>query len=143
MHSYTHFLTSFLQQVMKLVEVIKTPHTHSSVLQRVLSFGQSVGKTTVSCGDTPGFIVNRLLVPYLTQAMAMVDRADATVADIDTSMQLGAGHPMGPLHLSGNFPLHTPLSLSHTRTHTPFPFVHPLISLCTPLLLSNPPNLPR
>lgn len=57
------------------------------------------GKTAVTCGDTPGFIVNRLLVPYLAQSMAMVDRKVATVPDIDVSMQLGAGHPMGPLHL--------------------------------------------
>ena len=51
--------------------------------------------TVVTCGDTPGFIVNRLLVPYLAQAMAMVDRNVASVPDIDVSMQLGAGHPMG------------------------------------------------
>ena len=49
----------------------------------------------MSCGDTPGFIVNRLLVPSFIQAMLMVDRKDATVKDIDLSMQLGAGHPMG------------------------------------------------
>jgi 3-hydroxyacyl-CoA dehydrogenase len=67
---------------------------------RVTRFGKDIGKTTVSAQDTPGFIVNRLLVPYLMQAMSMVDRADATVADIDVSMQLGAGHPMGPLHLA-------------------------------------------
>lgn len=50
--------------------------------------------------DTPGFIVNRLLVPNCLQAMLMVDRDDATVHDIDISMQLGAGVPMGPLHLA-------------------------------------------
>ena len=65
----------------------------------MLAFGQSIGKTTVSCVDTPGFIVNRLLVPYLSQALLMVDRGEATIEDIDVSMQLGAGHPMGPIHL--------------------------------------------
>jgi 3-hydroxyacyl-CoA dehydrogenase len=87
-------------QMMKLVEVIRTDHTTDATFNTMLAFGQSIGKTTVSCVDTPGFIVNRLLVPYLAQAMAMVDRGEASIEDIDTSMQLGAGHPMGPIHLS-------------------------------------------
>jgi len=98
-------------QMMKLVEVISTTHTNPSVMQEVVDFGNSIGKTTVTCGDTPGFIVNRLLVPFLTQAMAMVDRGDATIRDIDVSMQLGAGHPMGPLHLSDYIGLDTALSI--------------------------------
>ena len=87
-------------QLMKLVEVINTIHTDKDVYDTVTQFGQKIGKTTVSCGDTPGFIVNRLLIPYLSSAMEMVDRKDASVKDIDISMQLGAGHPMGPLHLA-------------------------------------------
>jgi len=87
-------------QLMKLVEVVKTDYTDPVIFDIVSNFGKSIGKTTVTCKDTPGFIVNRLLIPYLTQAMAMVDRKDASVADIDVSMQLGAGHPMGPLHLA-------------------------------------------
>lgn len=110
-------------QMMKLVEVIRTEKTEPAVFQRahdwvgdigkVEKFELSwicvclvtiianmclylIGKVAVSCGDTPGFIVNRLLVPSLMQAMLMVDRNDATVKDIDVSMQLGAGHPMGP-----------------------------------------------
>ena len=59
-----------------------------------------VGKTAVHCGDTPGFIVNRLLIPYLAQAIALLARGDATAPDIDTGMMLGAGHPMGPLQLA-------------------------------------------
>lgn len=94
-------------QMMKLVEVIRTDHTTDECFDTLTAFGKAIGKTTVSCRDTPGFIVNRLLVPYLSSAMAMVDRGDATVADIDVSMQLGAGHPMGPLHLSDYIGLDT------------------------------------
>lgn len=65
----------------------------------------------MTCYDTPGFIVNRLLVPALAQAMAMVDRGHATIEDIDVSMQLGAGHPMGPLTLADYVGLDTSLSI--------------------------------
>lgn len=75
-------------QLMKLVEVIRCEHTDPAVFDTMTAFGKSLGKTTVSCNDTPGFIVNRLLIPYLTQAMAMVDRGDASVKDIDVSMQV-------------------------------------------------------
>ena len=81
-------------QIMKLVEVIKTVHTDKVIFDSVTAFGKSIGKVTVSCNDTPGFIVNRLLVPYIAQGMLMYDRGDATIADIDISMQLGAAHPM-------------------------------------------------
>lgn len=87
-------------QIMKLVEVIKCDHTDPAVFDAMVEFGKTIGKVTVRCSDTPGFIVNRLLIPYLTQAMAMVDRNDASVLDIDNAMKLGAGHPMGPLHLA-------------------------------------------
>lgn len=75
------------------------------------------------CGDTPGFIVNRLLVPYMTEAVAMVARGDATAADIDTAMMLGAGHPMGPVTLSdyvvseGNHERHTTSDCSFAHVH--------------------------
>jgi len=94
-------------QLMKLVEVIRTDKTDAAVFKRAHSWVEDIGKVAVSCGDTPGFIVNRLLVPSLMQAMAMVDRNDATVKDIDISMQLGAGHPMGPLHLADYIGLDT------------------------------------
>ena len=94
-------------QIMKLVEVIKTEHTDPAVFQKAYDWVTDIGKVAVSCGDTPGFIVNRLLVPALMQAMLMVDRQDASVRDIDLSMQLGAGHPMGPLHLSDYIGLDT------------------------------------
>eukprot|EP01038_Epipyxis_sp_PR26KG_P006471 gene6471-8901_t len=98
-------------QIMKLLEVIRTDKTNDVVFQDMISFGKSIGKTTVSCSDTPGFIVNRLLIPYLSQAMAMVDRKVATISDIDISMQLGAGHPMGPLHLADYVGLDTTFNI--------------------------------
>jgi 3-hydroxyacyl-CoA dehydrogenase len=84
-------------QLMKLVEVIKTNETKPEVFEAAYKWVGDIGKVAVRCGDTPGFIVNRLLVPALMQAMCMVDRQDASVADIDLSLQLGAGHPMGPV----------------------------------------------
>ena len=94
-------------QIMKLVEVIRTKHTTDATFKSMQEFGKKIGKTTVSCQDTPGFIVNRLLVPYLAQCLSMVDRNEASVEDIDVSMQLGAGHPMGPLHLADYIGLDT------------------------------------
>ena len=94
-------------QIMKLVEVIRTDRTDPAVFDQAYQWAEDIGKVAVSCGDTPGFIVNRLLVPSLMQAMLMVDRRDATVKDIDLSLQLGAGHPMGPLHLADYIGLDT------------------------------------
>ena len=98
-------------QIMKLVEVIRTEKTSDDTYRKLVDYSKAIGKTVVTCGDTPGFIVNRLLVPYLAQAMAMVDRKVASVPDIDVSMQLGAGHPMGPLHLADYIGLDTCLSI--------------------------------
>jgi 3-hydroxyacyl-CoA dehydrogenase len=95
-------------QMMKLVEIIQTTQTDPIVYERVQHFVRTtIGKIPVSCHDTPGFIVNRLLVPSLLQAMAMVERRHATIMDIDLSLQYGAGHPMGPLHLSDYIGLDT------------------------------------
>lgn len=94
-------------QLMKLVEVIYTPFTDPVVFETCFLWADKIGKVPVRCGDTPGFIVNRLLVPSLMQAMLMVDRKDATVNDIDLSLKLGAGHPMGPLHLADYIGLDT------------------------------------
>lgn len=87
-------------QIMKLVEVISTPDSDPAVVEKVMEFVKKTGKTAVSCGDTPGFIVNRLLVPYIVQGIGMVARGDATPEAIDTAMMLGTGHPMGPITLS-------------------------------------------
>ena len=90
-------------QLMKLVEVIRTEKTDPAVFEKAYNWVGDIGKVAVSCGDTPGFIVNRLLVPSLMQALLMVDRRDATVKDIDISMQLGAGHPMVSSQISKGF----------------------------------------
>jgi len=86
--------------VMKLLEVVRLPETSEETFQALLEFGKKVGKTTVVCKDTPGFIVNRLLVPYMFEALRMYERGDASMKDIDTAMKLGAGYPMGPFELT-------------------------------------------
>ncbi|BGO95991.1 hypothetical protein NBRC10512_006459 [Rhodotorula toruloides] len=95
---------------MKLIEIISTTETQPEITEALLDLCKRMGKTPVQCADTPGFIVNRLLVPYLLEAIRMVERGDATAADIDTAMKLGAGVPMGPLELSDFVGLDT---LSH------------------------------
>merc|ERR1739845_320674 len=94
-------------QIMKLVEVIHTKYTDTETFDKAFNWVKGIGKVAVKCGDTPGFIVNRLLVPSLMQAMQMLDRKDASINDIDLSLKLGAGHPMGPLHLADYIGLDT------------------------------------
>jgi 3-hydroxyacyl-CoA dehydrogenase len=98
-------------QLMKLVEVVRTDRTHPEVFAAARAFGESVKKTPVACKDTPGFVVNRLLVPYMVQAIQMLDRGDATKEDIDAAMQLGCRYPMGPLELADYVGLDTTLSI--------------------------------
>ena len=87
-------------QIMKLVEVVSTEHTSQQTVDAVTAYVEKTGKVGVPCGDSPGFIVNRLLVPYIVQGVAMVARGDAKPDDIDLAMRLGAGYPMGPITLS-------------------------------------------
>jgi 3-hydroxyacyl-CoA dehydrogenase len=94
-------------QMMKLVEVIRTDDTSDAVFDKTYQWVQAIHKVPVRCKDTPGFIVNRLLVPSILQAILLVERGDASVADTDVSLQLGAGHPMGPLHLADYIGLDT------------------------------------
>ncbi|KAF5296533.1 hypothetical protein FQR65_LT01523 [Abscondita terminalis] len=86
--------------VMKLVEVIKTPKTSEETLKELLACGKAMGKVCITCKDTPGFVVNRLLVPYLNEAVKLLERGDASAEDIDIAMKLGAGYPMGPIELA-------------------------------------------
>ncbi len=85
--------------VMKLVEVIRTIATDPAVFEEVVAFAERLGKTPVRTSDRTGFIVNRLLVPYLLDAIRALEEGVASIEDIDNSMKLGCGHPMGPLSL--------------------------------------------
>ena len=86
--------------MMALVEVIRIPETSDETFNALMEFSKNLRKTPVSCKDTPGFIVNRLLVPYIAEAIRLFERGDASAKDIDTAMKLGAGYPMGPLELA-------------------------------------------
>lgn len=86
--------------VMKLLEVIKTDETSEETYQLLMNWGKGIGKTCITCKDTPGFVVNRLLVPQLGEAVRMMEKGVATPQDIDIAMKLGAGHPMGPFELA-------------------------------------------
>jgi len=85
--------------VMPLLEIVRTILTSEETLQAAKEFGASVGKAIVIAKDTPGFIVNLLLVPYLLNAVRALENGVATREDIDTGMKLGCNHPMGPLTL--------------------------------------------
>jgi len=93
--------------VMKLLEVVRIPETSDDTFNAMIDWGQAMDKATVDCKDTPGFIVNRLLIPYLMEAIRMVERGDASAKDVDTAMKLGAGHPMGPFELADYIGLDT------------------------------------
>lgn len=98
-------------QMMKLVEVIKTDQTDPALFSRAMEFTRALGKTPVECIDTPGFVVNRLLVPYLCSALTLVERGVASATDVDVAMKLGAGHPMGPIALADYVGLDTCLAI--------------------------------
>ncbi len=85
--------------LMKLVEVARTILTTDETFKTAFDFAKSLGKEPVSCRDNSGFIVNRLLVPYLLDAIRAFEEGVGSVEDIDKAMQLGCGHPMGPFTL--------------------------------------------
>jgi len=85
--------------LMKLVEVIRGLTTSDETYQRVMAFAASLGKEPVTAPDRPGFIVNRLLVPYLLDAIRSYEHGLGTIEDIDKGMRLGCGYPMGPFTL--------------------------------------------
>jgi len=85
--------------LMKLVEVVRGLRTSDETYQTVFTFAQSLGKEPITAPDRPGFIVNRLLVPYLLDAIRAYQNGLGTAKDIDAGMTLGCGHPMGPLTL--------------------------------------------
>jgi 3-hydroxybutyryl-CoA dehydrogenase len=85
--------------LMKLVEVIRGLTTSDETYRAVFGFAQSLGKEPITAPDKPGFIVNRLLVPYLLDAIRSYENGLGTIEDIDKGMKLGTGHPMGPFTL--------------------------------------------
>lgn len=88
--------------IMKLVEVVRTILTDEAVYEQGIEFGKRLGKVPVRAGDRSGFIVNRLLVPYMLDAIRALEEGVGSIVDIDTSMKLGLGYPMGPFTL-GDF----------------------------------------
>jgi 3-hydroxybutyryl-CoA dehydrogenase len=85
--------------LMKLVEVVRSPLTSEESFARAFAFARSLGKTAIKAADKTGFIVNRLLVPYLLDAVRALEEGVGSIPDIDEGMRLGCGHPMGPLTL--------------------------------------------
>jgi len=86
--------------LMKLVEVVKTVVTDPAVVETGLDYGRKVGKTPILTSDRAGFIVNRLLVPYLLDSIRALEEGAGSIEDIDNGMKLGCNHPMGPLTLN-------------------------------------------
>ncbi len=98
--------------VMKLIEFIKGYQTSQETLETMIDLGKKLGKTTVIAVEAPGFIVNRLLMPFLNEAYFALQEGVATPEDIDTAIKLGLNHPMGPLELSDFIGLDTILYVS-------------------------------
>lgn len=94
----THFFNPV--PVMALLEVVTTIISSDDTLNAVKALGESLGKTVITAMDKPGFIVNRLLIPFSLEAIRVLEEGTATREDIDNGMKLGANHPMGPLTLS-------------------------------------------
>ncbi|HLE62079.1 MAG TPA: 3-hydroxyacyl-CoA dehydrogenase family protein [Pyrinomonadaceae bacterium] len=88
--------------IMKLVEVVRTILTDEQIYEVGIEFGKRLGKVPVRAGDKTGFIVNRLLVPYMLDAIRALEEGVGSIVDIDTAMKLGCGYPMGPFTL-GDF----------------------------------------
>ena len=99
--------------VMKLVEVVRTISTSEATAEAVFAFAKSLGKEPVRTHDNSGFIVNRLLVPYLLDAVRALEEGVGTREDIDKGMELGCGHPMGPLKLLDFVGLDTTYYITH------------------------------
>lgn len=105
--------------VMKLVEIIKGLQTSEETLQRTLSIAGSMGKETTISKDYPGFIANRILMPYINEACYLVYENVGTIEDIDKTLKLGTNVPMGPLTLADFIGLDTCLSVMQVL-HTEF-----------------------
>jgi len=85
--------------VLELVEVVRTPLVTEEAVATAVAFVERLGKTPIVCADTPGFVVNRILIPVLNDAVRVLDEGTASAADVDTAMRLGTSWPIGPLAL--------------------------------------------
>ena len=85
--------------LMPLVEIVRAELTADEPFERAYAFGERIGKTPIRCHDTPGFVVNRVLIPLLNDCIRVLDEARVTPEDLDTGMKNGAGWPMGPCAL--------------------------------------------
>ncbi len=99
-------------QVMPLLEVVRAEGTGEDTVKLGFELGEKLGKTTVAAGDNRGFIVNRLLVPYMLDAIRACEQGVGSIEDIDTGMKAGASHPMGPLTLADFVGLDTLASIA-------------------------------
>ncbi|WP_290793389.1 3-hydroxybutyryl-CoA dehydrogenase [Halomonas sp.] len=97
--------------VLKLVEVIRAEQTSDATVARIETLTRALGKTAVAIADSPGFAVNRLLVPMINEAAFLLQEGVASAEDIDESMKLGAAHPLGPLALADLIGLDVCLSI--------------------------------
>ncbi len=86
--------------LMPLVEIVRAERTTEQSVDAAFAFAERIGKKPVRCLDTPGFIVNRILIPLLNDCIRVIDEAGITVEDLDTAMRYGAGWPMGPAALA-------------------------------------------
>lgn len=98
--------------LMKLVEIVRPEVTSQATYDAVKSFGEALGKVVVTAKDTPGFIVNYLLVPFMCDAVRMVENGVCTKEDLDTAIKLGLNHPMGPIELLDYVGLDTTLFIA-------------------------------
>src|SRR5690606_6096832 len=98
--------------VMQLVEVVRGLQTTPDTLERLTTLAQSLSKQTVTSEDRPGFIINRVLIPFLNEACLALSEGVAGVADIDTGIRLGLNHPLGPLALADLIGLDTVLAIA-------------------------------
>ena len=85
--------------VLKLVEVVRTAHTSDEVFAAAFAFAERLGKEPIACNDTPGFVVNRILIPLLNDCVRVIDEARVSPEDVDRAMTYGANWPIGPCAL--------------------------------------------
>jgi 3-hydroxybutyryl-CoA dehydrogenase len=116
--------------VMKLVEVVAGANTPPATAQAVIDIALAIGKTPVAVNEGPGFVVNRILIPMINEAIEVVANGTASIEDVDAAMQLGANHPMGPLALGDLVGLDVVLAIMEvlqSETGDPKYKPHPLL----------------